>query len=868
ASDPENGPLTYTVVWGDEPIQIQPYLVNQTATFSHTYSRAGTYTPTVTVTDDHGLSAKTSATLTVTPQGPTTGKEPVNVNLNTETMSSTAAVGQKDVCFLEFNLFAGATTETRVTDISTNGYIDENGDGGFQQGTDNNVNLKDIVQAVKLIDSSSKQVITTESVPSFGTVVFDNVNILISKGTHRAFKICGDISVNAYLNNTPEKVAFTIPLLSITAQNSDGNTLSQTGTANTNYSTVITVVASSSASGGALTLSVSPSTPQEGILFPGDVKKLVSKYKFSAAGEGFVVRKLAVNNFQSGVTDADLAEYDNNVKSVTISYLNSQGQTEEKTSYVSQGNALFSGLNIAVPKDGTADLSVFVNVNTVLLGATPGEFLRLDLAFNQFEAMGTTSGEIFRAYRMDADFLSSADFDFGEMRWMNSGVSVQGTDTTGSNTLGETTSFNVQPGVLLPIGTLICVDDNSSGTCDAEDIYVVESWVNEGDTVTTTLLDDAGDGVYANNAGDNILYALPGDGYLITTNQMQIGASTPTLALDPNSPRGPRTPLSGDTTFIFDVRAANSGDIHITPGTELIASDGYDGNGNNNLPLGSSVETGKRLDGLSMTEPLMNFTSGDTISFEPTQQSTSQYKRIAFWMMWSDAAGTLQPTFTDLKLETASSSTGQPTNGTSLSQLICGADQSNLVSGEWYFCDLDLPGNDRYVHLELDDMTEFSTADTLYFDVMRLYNEKIVVDIASDGDLDTYAHNISNPGSPVSALLALSGTNFSADGYISTKTNGASATTEASVTFIPTNLNPLLNFASGTTTVLAVQTDTASLLHEDAGEADMLTFSIAYGRSVDGNVVAGGFWYNDGYNTIKWLGNTEGSRLIGNTLEY
>ncbi|MBI5414989.1 S-layer homology domain-containing protein, partial [Candidatus Peregrinibacteria bacterium] len=47
ASDPENGPLTYTVVWGDEPIQIQPYLVNQTATFSHTYSRAGTYTPTV-----------------------------------------------------------------------------------------------------------------------------------------------------------------------------------------------------------------------------------------------------------------------------------------------------------------------------------------------------------------------------------------------------------------------------------------------------------------------------------------------------------------------------------------------------------------------------------------------------------------------------------------------------------------------------------------------------------------------------------------------------------------------------------------------------------------------------------------------------
>ncbi|MFH1838315.1 MAG: PKD domain-containing protein [Candidatus Kuenenbacteria bacterium] len=73
ASDPENGQLTYSVVWGDEDassgkrLELVPKdsAYTQTATFTHVYNKAGNFTPTFTVTDNQGLSAKTSISVNV-----------------------------------------------------------------------------------------------------------------------------------------------------------------------------------------------------------------------------------------------------------------------------------------------------------------------------------------------------------------------------------------------------------------------------------------------------------------------------------------------------------------------------------------------------------------------------------------------------------------------------------------------------------------------------------------------------------------------------------------------------------------------------------------------------------------------------------
>lgn len=71
ASDPNNGTLSYSVVWGDETYyrygasvpSTQP--VQQTAIFNHTYNTAGTYYPKFTVTNNAGGSSQTSLSVVV-----------------------------------------------------------------------------------------------------------------------------------------------------------------------------------------------------------------------------------------------------------------------------------------------------------------------------------------------------------------------------------------------------------------------------------------------------------------------------------------------------------------------------------------------------------------------------------------------------------------------------------------------------------------------------------------------------------------------------------------------------------------------------------------------------------------------------------
>ena len=79
ASDPENGPLSYSVDWGDVHSLTPQYIALnepfiQTSTFTHSYSAVGTYTVSVTVRDNAGQTAKTSSTVVV-------GSEPQKGNI-------------------------------------------------------------------------------------------------------------------------------------------------------------------------------------------------------------------------------------------------------------------------------------------------------------------------------------------------------------------------------------------------------------------------------------------------------------------------------------------------------------------------------------------------------------------------------------------------------------------------------------------------------------------------------------------------------------------------------------------------------------------------------------------------------------------
>ena len=72
ASDPTNGSLSYAVVWGDEVIYTygttgpsRNSVAQQSATFTHSYSTSGGYTPVFTVINLSGQSARTSLSVNV-----------------------------------------------------------------------------------------------------------------------------------------------------------------------------------------------------------------------------------------------------------------------------------------------------------------------------------------------------------------------------------------------------------------------------------------------------------------------------------------------------------------------------------------------------------------------------------------------------------------------------------------------------------------------------------------------------------------------------------------------------------------------------------------------------------------------------------
>ncbi len=85
ASDPENGRLSYSIVWGDEwarsamaggTTSAESSIMQQT-TFTHAYANPGNYTVSINVTDESGKTAQTSASVSVSQSVCTTQYEPM-----------------------------------------------------------------------------------------------------------------------------------------------------------------------------------------------------------------------------------------------------------------------------------------------------------------------------------------------------------------------------------------------------------------------------------------------------------------------------------------------------------------------------------------------------------------------------------------------------------------------------------------------------------------------------------------------------------------------------------------------------------------------------------------------------------------------
>ncbi len=563
------------------------------------------------------------------------------------------------------------------------------------------------------------------------------------------------------------------------------------------------------------------------------------------------------------------------------------------------GTASFSGLDFYVPKDDEAELTVWADVNSISAGdATAAEFIDLNIAFNDFEALASDSGETYEGDKIDADQDEASDLDFGTLTFTDEDADISATDTTGTDTLGSSTSFTTEneatgdEGSVPPVGTIICIDEDSGGVCADEAIYVVTgAAVNDAGTevtVTATLIDDAAaDAAYA--VEDDILFAVPGDGYLTGAHQMHVYGNKPTVALSSSSPSGDRSVSTSDSAFIFTISAEDDEeDVVIRTGEEGDDdADPTEGGVDDTEVTVPAAAAGDLVDGTSaITWTEVDATGGaaadgDCFSLAGSEATAGtdpgefgSFSFVSFWMK-ADAADSELDEFA-LVLDDDDVCTTAPTeiqldtedsvfvNGTAVTT---GQDISDAVD-EWIYVTVDISGDvaadddNIGISLTANIDTALDDGETVFWDGFVLHNEMLVVEITSDDDFNA------NEAAAQTASLVESGSVLAEAGIgflDSAGTDGSSA----AIVFVPiTGTDSDIEIAQGGSKTFTVRVNSSTLLDEDADVDDPVTFTIDLGSSSDGTVTPGGFWWFEDNATVLWLGQVDDTTLTSNTVNY
>jgi len=403
-----------------------------------------------------------SSSLTVTRSSTPTSTSVVKRTANVEALGLSFAAGQQ--------------SKAVVSAITLTGYGQAASAGDYTVA-----NFDSIVSSVTLWDASvspAVQVGTAVS-PSSGVLSFTNLNWTINAGTTKRLVAKVNALSTAAAGDTdgshPDKYYITVYGTDITATDKDSNTISLTDThhngdkADTDASSA-SVIDSVYAVGG-LSVAIDPGTPSADIVVAGATAQIMSKFKFAATKEAFTISKVRILNNETNGTAS--ATTDRSVTAVTISYPTFESGvagTATDTGYLSAGSVQFSNMNMYVPKDGIAVLTVKADLNTIAGGATSGDAPRLDLDNYQasdtgyFAAAGVGSGTA-------KYYVGSDDIDGNAMyvRKTKPTITKQTSTTTLDNGVQDLLKFSVAAdaaGTVTVKGMTFAVttfDDSGSG---------------------------------------------------------------------------------------------------------------------------------------------------------------------------------------------------------------------------------------------------------------------------------------------------------------------------------------------------------------------------------------------------------------------
>ncbi len=294
--------------------------------------------------------------------------------------SNTYVKGSSAVSVSGFNFEAGDAADVTITDVTYGVTGDTDGTLG-----ESDIDVGDRVSQCSLYDNESGSLVDGPESPTDNDgdadLEFENFDWTIEAGETAKLVMKCDFSNTAA--GATDVFAFYINAnTDITAEDADGDDVDAGAIAENNEDgseTTITL-----ANNGDLTVTLDGSSANSTIILGDSTAVAMSKFKFEADDEAFVVKHVDLRNTGS----------DEGVAAVKLSYANSAGATETKTGYLSSGVASFDGLDLFVAADSSATLTVTIDTGSIANDDMSGDAIILNFEGDEdFEAVGEASGE-------------------------------------------------------------------------------------------------------------------------------------------------------------------------------------------------------------------------------------------------------------------------------------------------------------------------------------------------------------------------------------------------------------------------------------------------------------------------------------------
>lgn len=372
----------------------------------------------------------------------------LDIDVSATPSTATVVKGSQDVDMAGFAFEAGQASDIMVTDADFSILVETAAAGTeFEGGEDTaDFEAQDYVLECSLYDGDGALVDGPESPDADAELHYDGFEWTIPSGNTENLVVNCNLANLDVNGGTADR--FAVRLDDVIAEDEESETVPETvggdnddpdGAAAGVPDTLINVVAV-----GDVTVDVASDSPDATIIIGNNDGVEVAVFRLTATTEDFVVEMLEFTN--SG--DDEVAT------EVQLSYEDENGDPQTAESVLSSGSVTFDNLDIFVPADGTADITLTIDTNEVsATGADSGDLFELTIEGGaaESESVGLSSGEL------DTDLGGDETASEFELRKTKPTLTL----ATGSPTGGSTPSFDevLRFNVAADVGGFVGVDE-------------------------------------------------------------------------------------------------------------------------------------------------------------------------------------------------------------------------------------------------------------------------------------------------------------------------------------------------------------------------------------------------------------------------